>query len=174
MAVPIIADPWTFLTSEAVYQACKFAALPEVQQRIDAGVGRTAGLGIDPGWNAQRVDVISRYEGWNVLGRLWMELRKQLRDGDRPEAAVRGAMIDWNAVLTTLPDQFTLDAMSAHGDGEHEISSLPQAGGRRTLVGRRSRSRRVPENPIPKGQKRDGHALTDACIVSKPLAICLR
>ena len=26
----------------------------------------------------------------------------------------RGAVIDWNAVLATLPDQFTLDAMSAH------------------------------------------------------------
>ena len=26
----------------------------------------------------------------------------------------RGAMIDWNAVLATLPDQFTLDTMSAH------------------------------------------------------------
>ena len=26
----------------------------------------------------------------------------------------RGAMIDWNAVLATLPDQFTLDSMSAH------------------------------------------------------------
>ena len=25
-----------------------------------------------------------------------------------------GAMIDWNAVLATLPDQFTLDTMSAH------------------------------------------------------------
>ena len=26
----------------------------------------------------------------------------------------RGTMIDWNAVLATLPDQFTLDSMSAH------------------------------------------------------------
>ena len=25
-----------------------------------------------------------------------------------------GAMIDWNAVLATLPDQFTLDTMSTH------------------------------------------------------------
>ena len=25
-----------------------------------------------------------------------------------------GAMIDWNAVLATLPDQFSLDTMSAH------------------------------------------------------------
>ena len=26
----------------------------------------------------------------------------------------RGAMIDWNAVLATLPEQFTLDIMLAH------------------------------------------------------------
>ena len=26
----------------------------------------------------------------------------------------RGAMIDWNAVLATLPDQFTLETISAH------------------------------------------------------------
>ena len=26
----------------------------------------------------------------------------------------RGAMIDWNAVLETLPDQFSLDTISAH------------------------------------------------------------
>ena len=91
-------------------------------------IGRTPDLGIDPGWNAQRVDVMrwvlrmkreanrvaidavlaatgdrpivevstrdpwwgarpvaDRYEGRNVLGRLWMELRQQLRDA-RPAA----------------------------------------------------------------------------------------
>ena len=133
LAVPIIAGPCTFGTSEAVYQACKFAAHPDVQQRIAeattpaqaAAIGRTPGLGIDPGWNGQRVDVMrwvlrlkreanpveidallaatadrpivevstrdpwwgarpvaGRYEGRNVLGRLWMELREQLRGGD--------------------------------------------------------------------------------------------
>ena len=133
LAVPIAAGPWTFSTSEAVYQAAKFAARPDVQQRIAeaptareaAAIGRTPGLGIDPGWNAQRVDVMrwvlrlkreanaaeidtvlaatgdrpivevstrdpwwgacpvaDRYEGRNVLGRLWMELRQQLRDGE--------------------------------------------------------------------------------------------
>ena len=83
------------------------------------------GLGIDPGWNAQRVDVMrwvlrmkreanraqidavlaatgdrpivevstrdpwwsarpvaDRYEGNNILGRLWMELRRHLREDD--------------------------------------------------------------------------------------------
>ena len=133
LAVPIAAGPWTFVTSEALYQACKFPAHPDVQQRIAeaptareaAAIGRTPGLGIDPGWNAQRVDVMRwvlrmkreanaaeidavlaktgerpivevstrdprwgacpvshRYEGHNVLGRLWMELRQQLRQDD--------------------------------------------------------------------------------------------
>ena len=131
LAVPITAGPWTFSTSEALYQAAKFAARPDVQRRIAeaptpreaAAIGRTPGLGIDPDWNAQRVDamrwvlrckreanaaqidaviaatadrpivevsardpwwgarpVADRYEGRNVLGRLWMELRQQLRD----------------------------------------------------------------------------------------------
>ena len=133
LAVPILAGPWSFGTSEAAYQACKFPAHPDVQQRIAeaptarqaAAIGRTPGLGIDPGWNAQRVDVMrwvlrmkreanrneidallaatgvrpivevstrdpwwgarpvaDRYEGHNVLGRLWMELRQQLRKND--------------------------------------------------------------------------------------------
>ena len=132
LAVPIAAGPWTFATSEGIYQAAKFAAHPDVQRRIAeattaraaAAIGRTPGLGIDPGWNAQRVDVMrwvlrmkreanrvaidavlaatgdrpivevstrdpwwgarpvaDHYEGRNVLGRLWMELRQQLRDG---------------------------------------------------------------------------------------------
>ena len=133
LAVPIAAGPWTFFTSEAIYQAGKFGTRPDVQQRIAeaptprqaAATGRTPGLGIDPDWNAQRVDVMrwvlrckreanqaeidavlaatadrpivevstrdpwwgarpaaDRYEGRNVLGRLWMELRQQLRDRD--------------------------------------------------------------------------------------------
>ena len=133
LAVPIVAGPWSFGTSEAVYQAAKFAARPDVQQRIAeaptareaAAIGRTPGLGIDAGWTAQRVDVMrwvprmkreanaaeidavltatgdrpivevstrdpwwgarpvaDRYEGKNVLGRLWMEFRQQLREAD--------------------------------------------------------------------------------------------
>ena len=133
LAVPIAAGQWTLPTSEHLYQAAKFGARPDVQQRIAeaptareaAAIGRTPGLGIEPGWNAQRVDVMrwvlrckreanqaeidavltatrdrpivevstrdpwwgarpvaDRYEGRNVLGRLWMELRQQLRDGD--------------------------------------------------------------------------------------------
>ena len=143
LAVPIAAGPWTFATSEHAYQACKFPARPDVQQRIAeaptareaAAIGRAPGLGIDPRWNAQRVDVMrwvlrmkreanraeidavlaatgdrpivevsmrdpwwgarpvaDRYEGRNVLGRLWMELRQQLRDRD--PAARSGAWLD--------------------------------------------------------------------------------
>ena len=66
LAVPIAAGPWSFFSSEALYQAGKFTAHPDVQQRIAAvatpreaaALGRTPGLGIDPGWNAQRVDVM--------------------------------------------------------------------------------------------------------------------
>ena len=93
-------------------------------------IGRTPGLGIDSGWNAQRVDVMrwvlrmkrevdragidavlaatgdrpfvevstrdpcwgarpvaNRYEGRNVLGRLWMELRRQLRENDPADSS---------------------------------------------------------------------------------------
>ena len=143
LAVPIAAGPWTFRFSESLYQAAKFAARPNVQQRIAAAptareaaaIGRTPGLGIDPGWNGQRVHVMrwvlrmkreanadeidavlaatgdrpivevssrdpwwgarpvaDRYEGKNVLGRLWMELRQQLRHGD--PAARSGAWLD--------------------------------------------------------------------------------
>ena len=133
LVAPIAAGPFRFGTSEALYQAAKFGARPNVQRRIAevptpreaAAIGRTPGLGIDPGWNAQRIDVMrwvlrmkreadragidavlaatgeraivevstrdtwwgarpeaDRYEGRNVLGRLWMELRHQLREND--------------------------------------------------------------------------------------------
>ncbi|MDD9991541.1 MAG: NADAR family protein [Rhodospirillales bacterium] len=133
LPLPIVAGPWTFRFSESLYQACKVPAHPAIQQRIAeaptareaAAIGRTPGLGIDPGWNAQRVDVMrwvlrckreanrdeidallaatgerpivevstrdpwwgarpvaDRYEGHNVLGRLWMELRQHIREGD--------------------------------------------------------------------------------------------
>ena len=133
LPVAIVAGLWTFATSEALYQACKFPARPGLQQRIAeaptareaAAISRTFGLGIDPGWNARRVNVMrwvlrrkreanaaeidallaetgerpivevstqdpwwgarpagDRYEGNNILRRLWMELRRQLREAD--------------------------------------------------------------------------------------------
>ncbi len=133
LAVPIAAGPWTFATSEHLYQATKFAVAPEVQRRIAcarsareaAAIGRGTDLGMSPDWNARRVNAMrwtrrmkraansalvdaalaqsgdrpivevstrdpwwgakptgATYLGHNVLGRLWMELRRQLRDGD--------------------------------------------------------------------------------------------
>ena len=120
-------------TSEALYQAAKFAAAPEVQRciaraptaREAAAIGRGTPEGLNPDWNAHRVNAMrwvlrmkreanaaaidaalarsgeraivevstrdawwgakpvgGTYRGENVLGRLWMELRQQLRDGD--------------------------------------------------------------------------------------------
>ena len=54
LAVPIAAGPWTFATSEHAYQACKFPACPDVQQRIAeaptareaASIGRTPVLAL--------------------------------------------------------------------------------------------------------------------------------
>ena len=129
LAAPIAAGPWTFSTSEALYQAAKFAAAPEVQRRIartpTAREAAAFGRGTSDGWNAQRVNAMrwvlrmkreanadaidaalarsgdrpivevstrdawwgakpagDTYRGENVLGRLWMELRQHLRDGD--------------------------------------------------------------------------------------------
>ncbi len=133
LAAPIAAGPWTFTTSEHLYQAAKFGAAPAVQQRIAraptareaAAIGRGTSAGLDPDWMAQRVNVMrwvlrmkreanaagidaalarsgdrpivevstrdpwwgakpagDTWRGHNVLGRLWMELRQQLRDGD--------------------------------------------------------------------------------------------
>ena len=133
LAAPIAAGPWSFPTSEHLYQAAKFGAAPEVQRRIAnaptareaAGIGRGTGIGMDPCWNAQRVNAMrwvlrmkreanaaaidaalartgeraivevsardpwwgakpagDSYRGENVLGRLWMELRQQLRADD--------------------------------------------------------------------------------------------
>ena len=133
LAVPIAAGPWSFPTSEHLYQAAKFAAAPEVQRRIAgtrtageaARIGRGTAAGLDPCWMSQRVNAMrwvlrmkreanpaaidasltrsgdraivevstrdawwgaqpagDSYRGRNALGRLWMELRQQLRDGD--------------------------------------------------------------------------------------------
>jgi len=133
LAAPIVAGPWTFATSEALYQAAKFGNAPAVQRRIAcaptarqaAAIGRRTAVGLDPEWMAQRVNAMrwvlrmkreanaaeidamlaatgeraiveistrdawwgakpagDSYRGHNVLGRLWMELRLHLRDGD--------------------------------------------------------------------------------------------
>ena len=132
LATPISAGPWTFATSEHLYQAAKFGPTPETQARIAAAAsarqaastGRTSN-GVHPNWNSQRVDVMrwvirmkreanpeqidallvqtgdrpiveisardafwgalpvrDTYQGANVLGRLWTELRDQLSNDD--------------------------------------------------------------------------------------------
>ena len=89
----------------------------------------------------------------------------------------RGAMIDWNAVFATLPNEVTLETISAHENGERETSSLPQGGGRTLVEGgshQAHRSGHVPENLIPGEEKLDGYALIDAIVVYKPLTIRLR
>ena len=137
--MPIVAGPWAFSTAEALYQAAKFGAAPEVQQRIAnaptareaAAIGRSPNPGMDPRWTAQRVNVMrwvlrmkreanaaavdavladtgeraiveistrdawwgakptgDNYRGKNVLGRLWMELRQHLRDGESAARSV--------------------------------------------------------------------------------------
>ena len=132
LAVPLAAGPWTFPTSEHLYQAAKFAAAPEIQHRIAnaptareaAAIGRSPLPGMDPHWTDRRVNAMrwvlrrkreantavdaalaqtadraiveisardawwgakpagNTYRGENVLGRLWMELRHQLREND--------------------------------------------------------------------------------------------
>ncbi len=55
----------------------------------------------------------------------------------------RGAMIDWTAVLATLPDQFTLETMSAHETaGEKPRSYHRQVVARWTKDGRIRRTGR--------------------------------
>ena len=128
LPTPIPAGPWIFATAEHLYQAAKFAARPNLQERIALvptakeakALGGTGGGGIDPDWDRIRIDVMrwglrrkretdrvlaatgdrptvevstrdafwgarpvgDRYEGRNALGRLWMELRRQLREDD--------------------------------------------------------------------------------------------
>ena len=143
LSIPIPAGSWTFATSEHLYQAAKFAARPDLQERIAKAptakeakaIGGTRSGGINPGWHRMRIDVMrwvlrrkretnrdeidrvlaatgdrpivevstrdafwgarpigERYEGRNALGRLWMELRRQLREDDPQSRA--GAWID--------------------------------------------------------------------------------
>ena len=55
----------------------------------------------------------------------------------------RGAMIDWNAVFATLPDQFTLDTMIAHKTaGEKTRAYLRQVVVRWSKEGRIKRTGR--------------------------------
>lgn len=55
----------------------------------------------------------------------------------------RGAMIDWNAIFTTLPNQFTLETISAHKTaGEKPRAYLSQVVARWSKGGRIKRAGR--------------------------------
>ncbi len=70
---------------------------------------------------------------------------KRSRRGRGPVGSLkrgpRGAMIDWNAVLTTLPNEFTLDTLSAH----ETASGKPRAYLRQLVVrwSKESRIKRI-------------------------------
>ena len=78
-----------------MYQAAKFATYPDIQQRIakaptakeTEAIGRTPGLGTDPGWNAQRVNVMR-----------WALPMK--REANEAEVG-RGSRRDWRAFDVT-------------------------------------------------------------------------
>ena len=73
---------------------------------------------------------------------------KGSRRGRRPGAGAlkrgpRGAMIDWTAVLATLPDRFTLDSLLVHGTaGEKTRAYLRQVVSRWSKEGRVRRTGR--------------------------------
>jgi len=72
---------------------------------------------------------------------------KRFRQGRSGAGALRrgprGAMIDWTAVFATLPDQFTLDSLLAHGTaGEKPRSYLRQVVARWSKEGRARRTGR--------------------------------
>ena len=117
LAVPIAAGPWTFFTSEAVYQAGKFGTCPDVQQRIAeaptareaAAIGRTPGFGIDPDWNAQRVDVMR-----------WVLRLKREANAAEIDAVLRHLIRAPDAVVPEGPER---DPVPLPGAGVHAIRS---------------------------------------------------
>ena len=85
------------------------------RDEIDAVLAATGGRPIvevstrDPWWGAH--PVADRYEGSNVLGRLWMELRQHVRDGDPAVRSVAwidrirvGCLADGGAAGTARPN----------------------------------------------------------------------
>ena len=104
--------------------------IDRLRKELAAATGRVSALR----------DEIKRHE--LVLGML--DGRNTGRRSGRPSTvgAVKrgptGAMIDWNAVLATLPDQFTLDTMSAHETAREKPRSYL-----RQMVARWSREGRI-------------------------------
>lgn len=81
--------------------------IDRLRQELSAATGRVAVLR----------DEIKRHElVYDVLdgGKTGRRSRRGRSPAGPLKRGPRGAMIEWNAVLETLPDQFTLDTMSAH------------------------------------------------------------
>ena len=112
LPAPIPAGPWLFNSSEALYQAAKFAAAPDIQARIAAApapreaarIGRDRALPADPAWSGQRVNVMR----W-VLRRKLETLPELIaplleRTGDRAIVEISTRDPYWGAAPTTLPE----------------------------------------------------------------------
>lgn len=81
--------------------------IDRLRQELGAATGRVAALR----------DEIRRYElVYDVLdgGKTGKRSRRVRSPVGPLKRGPHGAMIDWNAVLPTLPDQFTLDTLSGH------------------------------------------------------------
>ena len=109
---PIPAGPWLFSSSEALYQAAKFPAAPEIQEHISivaeprdaARLGRNPDFPINPSWTAQRVNVMR----W-VLRRKLETLPALIgpvldRTGDRPIVEISTRDPYWGAGPVHMPD----------------------------------------------------------------------
>ncbi len=112
LPAPIPAGPWMFNSSEALYQAAKFPAAPDVQEHIAvvaeprdaARLGRNPDFPIDPHWTAQRVEVMR----W-VLRRKLETLPELIgpvldRTEDRPIVEISNRDPFWGASPTQTPE----------------------------------------------------------------------
>ena len=109
---PISAGPWTFATSEHLYQAAKFAVSPNIQAHIAAAptardaarIGRNPGLPADPLWTQQRVAVM-RWVIRHKLETLPSLIRPLLeRTGDLPIVEISNRAPFWGAAIDKRPD----------------------------------------------------------------------
>ena len=98
----IVAGPWSFATSEHLYQAAKFAGRPEIQQRIAnaptpreaAAIGRTRGLGMNPAWPTERVNAMRWVLRMKHQSNQPLIDRVLAETGDRPIVEI-SARDDW-------------------------------------------------------------------------------
>ncbi len=105
LANPIHAGPWTFPTSEHLYQAAKFTARPDIQARIAAAptareaaqIGRSPDLPIDSDWNDRRVDVMRWVLRHKYAANPELIGASLLNSGDRPIVEVSNRDPFWGA-----------------------------------------------------------------------------